>query len=115
MTKEELKQKAEKHADSYATPDLEDSFRVYIYEANKDGYFAGATENGIQWHKVEEEPVDVRKEYLVAYAFNDNTKEYYSFDIGRYWHGWQTLTADGNGNNNGVKVIAWCEIPQFKE
>lgn len=44
MIEEELKQKAEKHADAYATPDLENSFRVYIYEANKDGYIAGATE-----------------------------------------------------------------------
>lgn len=44
MTEEQIKQKAKKHADAYATPDLEDSFRVYIYEANKDGYIAGATE-----------------------------------------------------------------------
>lgn len=44
MTKEQIKQNAEKHADAYATPDLDDSFRVYIYEANKDGYILGATE-----------------------------------------------------------------------
>ena len=44
MTEEQIKQEAKKHADAYATPDLEDSFRVDIYEANKDGYIAGATE-----------------------------------------------------------------------
>ena len=44
MTKEQIKQMAEKNADAYTTPDLEDSFRVYIYEANKDGYITGATE-----------------------------------------------------------------------
>ena len=44
MTEEQIKQRAKKHADAYATPDLDDSFRTDIYEANKDGYIAGATE-----------------------------------------------------------------------
>lgn len=44
MTEEQIKQEAKKHADAYATPDLDDSFRTDIYEANKDGYIAGATE-----------------------------------------------------------------------
>lgn len=42
MTKEELEKEADKYADDYATPDLDSSFRVYMFEASKEGYLAGA-------------------------------------------------------------------------
>ena len=42
MTKEELEKEANKYADENATPDLNYSFRVDIFEASKEGYLAGA-------------------------------------------------------------------------
>ena len=42
MTKEELEKEANKFADENATPDLDYSFRVDIFEASKEGYLAGA-------------------------------------------------------------------------
>ena len=42
MTKEELEKEANKFADENATPDLDCSFRVDIFEASKEGYLAGA-------------------------------------------------------------------------
>ena len=42
MTKEELEKEANKYADENATPDLDYSFRVDIFEASKEGYLAGA-------------------------------------------------------------------------
>lgn len=38
MTDEEM---AEQFANSYATPDLEDSFRADMFEASKEGFLAG--------------------------------------------------------------------------
>ena len=42
MTKEELEKEANKYADENATPDLNYSFRVDIFEASKEGHLAGA-------------------------------------------------------------------------
>lgn len=50
MTGEELKKKAEEYADGYATPDIEPTLRIHLYEASKEGYIAGAKENSSQWH-----------------------------------------------------------------
>lgn len=42
MKREELEKEANKYADDYATPDLDCSFRAYMFEASKEGYLAGA-------------------------------------------------------------------------
>ena len=103
---EEIKQKAEKHADAYATPDLDSSFRAYIYEANKDGYIAGATENGIYWHDLRKDPNDLPKKNKSYWVYMDcqGNKIYRSVVWRGCWLGW-----------NGGIPLAWCEEPQFKE
>ena len=115
MTEEQIKQKAEKHADAYATPDLDSSFRAYIYEANKEGYIAGATENGIQWHDLRKDPNDLPeanwKNWVLAV-----------YDNGILWcRARREVFTDGvywvNSLHNVIHdVIMWAriEIPQFK-
>ena len=60
---EELKQKAEKCAEKFfgKPTDLVDLDNLRIF---KNGYIAGATENGIQWHDLKEDSSDVPKGYV---------------------------------------------------
>ena len=77
-----------------------------------EAYIAGATENGIRWHDLRKDPNDLpnddRNVYVATlspYETKENVFEYH-FDswLGDDWF------------SNSVKdVIAWCEIPQFKE
>ena len=82
------------------------------------GLHAGATENGIQWHDLRKDPEDLPKdENVVTVIYHDCDRHntytacydiiaenwiYYNFDDGV----WERLA---------YEVIAWCEIPQFKE
>ena len=82
---------------------LPNQFEKYLRKACV--YFA--TENGIQWHDLRKDPNDLPKDsrdYLIC------------FRGGKHY---------GIGFSNGMRlicygsyydeIIAWCEIPQFKE
>lgn len=120
MTKE-LKQKAERFRKKYKqdiidNDDFEmlDNFDVNVERA----YIAGATENGIQWHNLRKDPNDLPKEegdYFLCLYDNETKSIFYEvFGFAkRYadredWYVESMLwTIDD--------VVAWCEIPQFKE
>ncbi len=78
---------------------------IYLREESIfiSGYKLGATENGIQWHDLRKDPNDLPDtgRFVHVQTMNDTGKAYYD-------DGWYS------GQINGI-VIAWCEIPQFKE
>ena len=85
---------------------------VYLREESIfiSGYKLGATENGIQWHKVADGdlPKD-DKNYLII---TDDGKYYIAkhFPNDNYWVCKVNIYVSFIEN-----VVAWCEIPQFKE
>ena len=105
MTEQQIKQELRKHADAYATPDLDDSIRTDLYEAYREGYIAGATENGIKWHDLREDPNDLPKKNKSYWVYIDcqGNKIYRSIVWQGCWLGWNCIP------------LAWCEEPQFKE
>lgn len=86
----------------------------YGYNKGKgeQAYIAGAKENGIQWHDLRKNPDDL-PEYeteVIAITESDGSLyrgfEYYEVeDSENNFDGWSTCQ----------KIIAWAEIPEFKE
>ena len=117
---EELKQKAEKYFKSICEDYNEELERTgkrhyWVGFDIKNAYIAGATENGIQWHDtrhatcIEDYPQDKDK----LYAFKVNKAKYEKdTPIIEYMIG---SSDDCYYEAMMHKVIAWCEIPQFKE
>ena len=118
----ELKQKAEnfiidryKIAECYREDNKEtrEYMRIDVhsqYEEEYQMYLAGATENGIKCHDLRKDPNDLpEKIKLVLIRL-----------LGCYVLGWYDGIDFYNDCNKGEKIpkellIAWCEIPQFKE
>lgn len=92
---------AEQFADSYATPDLEGSFRAHLFEASKDGFLAGLKAGRPQWHDLRKDPNDLPEEYIPVL---NQYGEHISYD-GHYWRDCDDIIY--------TNVIAWCEIPTF--
>ena len=74
-----------------------------------------ATENGIQWHDLRKDPKDLppkmglgSKEVYVQY----DTKGVTDFACYRFD---KNIWERSEDDEQAVGVIAWCEIPQFKE
>ena len=107
---EELKQKAEKSAEKFfgKPTDLVDLDNLRIF---KNGYLVGAIENGIQWHDLRKDPNDLPKDNVVLIQTESNCHFialYYPEE--KWWGTYEMLSHRIHG-----KIIAWCEIPQFKE
>lgn len=72
--------------------------------------------NKFEWNDLTKNPDSLPKhnnQILVAFAFNENTNQFYCFDVANYFDGAKkfiTNTSDGDNVNNGKKVIAWKEI-----
>ena len=115
MTKEELKQKAEEVANRFIQiTGYEDRVMVKrISEAVQYGFDKGVTENGIQWHDLRKDPNDLPK-VVKEYITNIGVM---TFDRLKDRHLWTTPLCDACDYYEEVtdEVIAWCEIPQFKE
>lgn len=101
---------AEKH--SFRVP-YDGSNKFYDdvdFKASKEGYIAGAKENGIQWHNLKENPNDLPERdktfvtdvSVTVIVYPLGFAMYYFFD--KKWY----------SNGKEVKVDRWCEIPQFK-
>jgi hypothetical protein len=99
---------------------------VVIKELNttyKDGFLAGLKAGRPQWHDLRKDKNDLPKKeklgqtFIVAFAFNEQTQKYYSFDCAEYLdkERFITHTIDASKENNAYKVIAWCEIPTFEK
>jgi len=86
-------------------------YELYLRDLD-NAYIAGATENGVQWHDLRKDPNDL-PEYeteVIAITESDGSLyrsfEYYEVESSEdNFDGWSTCQ----------KIIAWCEIPQFKE
>ena len=104
---EELKQKAIKASDKKCVKGCSKYYRYGF----QDGYIAGATENGIQWHDLRKDPNDLPKVHyyeLLAYRTDYKRVTHISYDT--FHKEW--LLHDGSSQD---VIIAWCEEPQFKE
>ena len=97
---------------------------IYLREESIfiSGYKLGATENGIQWHKVtdwkkqEQFPNDETELYLVYINLKYlKIKQYVvcNLDITEGFR--QFYDDDSNDEIDPEDVIAWAKIPQFKE
>ena len=105
---EELKQKAECFRKKYKQEIIDnDDFELLDkFDVNVEaGYIAGATENGIQWHDLRKDPNDLPKD---CYDVLDEA----GYKV--FYHHKEGVWKNASGSKI-VKVIAWCEIPQFKE
>ena len=87
-------------------------------KAYRDGYIDGATEKGIVWHDLRKNPQDLPEsgkwilckgnaEYFDPYfvAMTDEVNDNEVFLVGY----------ESDDTNGFEDVIAWAEIPQFKE
>lgn len=97
-----MKDKIEQAAQEYT-----EIARSYLFASEmpvvQDAFEAGAEwalEN--QWHKVSEQTPDTERDVLVVNEYND---------FGKAW-----FDEDGKAHASLLgEIIAWCEIPQFKE
>ncbi|MBR6081232.1 MAG: hypothetical protein IKP60_13905 [Treponema sp.] len=80
----------------------EDSFA--LEEELIEAYVAGATENGIVWHKVADGDLPGNTDSVLS---DKGVVVYYNFT--------HACWVDERASVEIDDVIAWCEIPQFKE
>lgn len=88
---------------------------IYLREESIfiSGYRLGATENGIQWQKVDDG--DLPKK-VGDYVTNIGVLTYDNYGNGVHkWHTPYCEACDYADEVGNDEVIAWCEIPQFKE
>ena len=115
---EELKQKLEKRFEKWFRKyllccDCERKctciqLNAYCEEQVKQAYIAGATENGIQWHDLRKDPNDLPKEKTFVIS-NMGSLAFYKNGM------WFLDVPDNAYYFSTKEIIAWCEIPQFKE
>ena len=101
---EELKQKAKEYLKAQCLKrkdclvlEMPDHYITDVRQA----YIDGATENGIQWHDLRKNPKDLPKGYRVVL---NQVGAPTNYDPKRGFLGF-----------GGIGIIAWCEIPLFKE
>ena len=89
------------------------SFNDGIVEGYEEGYLDGAKENGVVWHDLRKDPNDLPK-VVTEYITNIGVM---TFDRLKDRHLWTTPICDACDYCEEVtdEVIAWCEIPTFKE
>ena len=115
-----LEEKAEEYARRTKKVDWE-GFPI-DKEARKEGYIAGATENGIVWHDLRKNPRDLPntdRDVIVKRESEDESEidNYYNDDE---WVGWGKAYREQQyyirkGDKLIDDVVAWCEMPRFEE
>ena len=104
MTDEEM---AEEYAGSF---EWTNDDRIIDY--SKQGFLAGLKASRPQWHDLRKDPNDLpkrNKDFVVEVTIPVMTHPSYVFAA--YYFDNKKWFSDGEE----IKVIAWCEIPQFKE
>lgn len=80
-------------------------------KAYRDGYIAGAEENGVVWHDLRKNPEDLPDKGRVAFSHvvmtNEGFREYCNTFTGEWFVAGTFELVD--------KPRAWCEIPRFEE
>ena len=105
---EELKQKARQKALEWNDEKINGKYNrppIANWSCYEKGYIAGATENGIQWHDLRKDPNDLPKRMGNVVQNQDGDKVTYDYRLKK----WRWL----DGCDNGLEMIAWCEIQQF--
>ena len=80
------------------------AFNDGFVEGYEEGYLAGAKENGVVWHDLRKDPNDLPKDNHTYYLV-------YLDWLGKKYE----LLRLCEIKTLKDTVIAWCEIPQFKE
>lgn len=115
---EKLERKAEQFADKHAFRVPYDGSNKFYddtdYKASKDGYIAGATENGIQWHDLRKDPNDLPKDNGTVLVRLEKPIMKFSYFC-RSEKKFSVWNKEHGCNVQLHSVIAWYEIPQFKE
>ena len=119
MSEEEIEKKADEALDKRMGTICyikRDNVQIPYTDGYKDGYLAGAKENGIQWHDLRKDPNDLPQKVEDERQISDTvwihidnwgTEEgYYDYSLKSWIVRCRIVNLD---------VIAWCEIPQFKE
>ena len=92
---------------------LSNKKECHAYFRSYEGFLAGLKAGRPQWHDLRKAPNDLPKgqinRYLFGYVKNYGGKKPMLIKYNGKWF------YDANTYNEEVKVIAWCEIPQFKE
>lgn len=121
MTEEELQKKAKESFNNKLQKDV--CYCTYNEEKiYKDGYIAGAKENGIEWHDLKKNPNDLPKvDSLVRVRLMSGMEHicetcYYEPSEDEIGYGKLILSFyELNGEwIDDAEIIAWCEIPKFK-
>ena len=108
---EELEQKAEAEADKVIIGSgMDRASVIHLKHLLVTMYMQGATENGIQWHDLRKDPNDLPKDDKKYFIYTNLGNYYFTRFRKTYWV--SVMTNEFVSNN---AVIAWCEIPQFKE
>lgn len=111
----------EKEAEEYAKQNNPAEYGVRathftVLDAFQDGAEFGYNKAN-EWHRIDEGKYPSKgqlgEQFIVAFAFNERTQKYYSFDCAEYVDKGKFCTHI----NNDDKVIAWKEIvlPELKE
>ena len=93
---------------------IEGIINLLRQKAWRDGYIAGATENGIQWHDLRKDLNDLPPKENDVYSKEVRV----CLGAGRYMHSVFSYALKEDGDKHcwvGCDPIAWCEEPQFKE
>ena len=89
-------------------------FEKEVKKGYKDGFLAGLNAGRPQWHDLRKDPNDLPKECKNVLCFVWQGEGYYCVghiikggdNSARWW---------ASNKSEQLNVIAWCEIPQFKE
>ena len=104
MTDEEM---AKQFADGYATPDVEPTLRMHLYECSKKSFLAGLITGRPQWHKVADG--DLPEVHLtVLNEIGDQVKY-------RGEGKWEEYSGYYEEYVEVEAPIAWCEMPKYTE
>ena len=107
MTDEEM---AKQFADEYATPDIEPTLRMHLYECSKESFLAGLNEGKPKWHKPSEKlPADCS--LVLAFGFEDSEPALFEFVTSNTWE-WMPRRIACLSND---QIKCWCEIPKYTE
>ena len=117
MTEEEMAKQYAEEVKSELSLGVYDRDEDYISDsAYNDGFVSGSEEGFLaglkagrpQWHKADVPTTPINK-VVLGYIKGYNSKKFCLVKWnGEWWY-------DARTYNDEVKVIAWCEIPQFKE
>ena len=90
----------------------------FLFQKYIEMYIAGAVENGIQWHNLRKDPNDLPKNegsYLVCMEYSYRHTYILNYGQDEYDDEEKMDWYDDESTHFTKEVIAWCEIPQFKE